>query len=141
MAKEVTKRFKLIIPAGTATPAPPLGPILGQNGINIGEFTKEFNEKTNEQRGLDMPVLVEVMKDRSFKMYIKKPTVASMLKKKAGMQKGSATPNKDRTKKLSREDLREIAETKMSDLNTKDIEAAINIIAGAAASLGIEITN
>lgn len=138
-SKVVEKTLKLEIPAGKATPAPPLGPILGQNGINIGEFTKEFNDKTKDQMGDVLPVIVYIFKDRSFKIEIKQPTVASLIKKKFGIQKGSGTPNKEKIKKIKREDLREIAERKMPDLNTKKIESAINIVAGTAASMGIDV--
>lgn len=139
MAKELAKVLKLEIPAGQATPAPPLGPILGQNGINIGEFTKEFNDKTKESMGDVLPVVVEVFKDRTYKMRILKPTMTSMIKKKFNIKLGSATPNKEKIKQIKREDLRDIAERKLPDLNTKDIEAAISIAAGTAASLGIEV--
>ncbi len=139
MAKEIEKQLKLEIPAGAATPAPPLGPILGQNGINIQEFTKEFNGKTESQRGDILPVVVHVYKDRSFKMFIKQPTVASLIKKKFGIQKGSGTPNKDKIKKVKKKDLMEIAERKLPDLNTKNLASALNIVAGTAKSMGIEV--
>lgn len=141
MAKEVEKYLKLEIPAGTATPAPPLGPILGQNGINIQGFCTEFNGKTADQRGDVLPVVVHIYKDRSFKMIIKQPTVASLIKKKFNITKGSATPNKDKIKKIKKKELLEIAERKMPDLNTKNIDSALNIVAGTAKSLGIDVTN
>lgn len=140
MAKKIVKTLKLVIPAGKATPAPPLGPMLGQNGIPINEFTQEFNEKTREMGNVDVPCIVEVADDRSFKITIKQPTVASMIKAKFGIAKGSGTPNKVVIKKIKREDLREIAEKKLPDLNTKNIESAINIVAGVAKSMGIEVT-
>lgn len=139
MAKEIIKNLKLVIPAGKATPAPPLGPMLGQNGIPINEFTTEFNEKTREMGNVDVPCVVTVFNDRSFKINIKQPTVASMIKAKFGISKGSGTPNKLIIKKIQREDLREIAEKKIPDLNTKNIESAINIVAGVAKSMGIDV--
>ncbi len=139
MAKEVIGQTKLVIPAGKATPAPPLGPILGQNGIPIPEFCNEFNGKTQGMGNVDVPVVVTIFKDRSFKMLIKQPTVSSMLKSKFGISKGSGNPSKEKIKTVGREDLREIAEKKLADLNTNDIESAINIVAGVANSMGIEV--
>lgn len=137
--KEVTNSFKMEIPAGKANPAPPIGPILGQNGINIAEFCNEFNNKTKDMMGDVLPIVVSVFKDRSFKMQIKQPTVASLIKKKFNIQKGSAMPNKDKIKKVKREDLREIAERKLPDMNTGNIESAISIVAGVAKSMGIDV--
>lgn len=138
-AKEISSIFKMEIPAGKANPAPPIGPILGQNGINIQEFCNEFNNKTKDMMGDVLPLVVTVYKDRSFKMQIKQPTVSGLIKKKFNIQKGSGTPNKDKIKKVKREDLREIAERKLPDLNTKNIESAINIVAGVAKSMGIDV--
>jgi large subunit ribosomal protein L11 len=139
MAKEITNVLKMEIQAGKANPAPPIGPILGQNGINIQQFCQEFNAKTASMGNDSIPIVVTVYKDRSFKMELKQPTIAGMLKKKIGAQKGSATPNKVKLGKLKRSDLREIAERKLPDLNTKNIESAINTVAGVAKSLGIDI--
>ncbi len=137
--KEIVGMTKLVIPAGKATPAPPLGPILGQNGIPIPEFCKEFNDKTQQMGNVDVPVVVTIFKDRSFKMRVKEPTISSMIKSKFNIKKGSGTPNKIKIKTVKREDLREIAEKKINDLNTKDIESAINIVEGVANSMGIEV--
>ncbi len=138
-AKEVVAKLKLVIPAGKATPAPPIGPILGQNGIPIQEFCTEFNNKTREIGNFEIPVAVDVYKDRTFKMRIFQPTVASMLKQKFNIQKGSGTPNKEKVKKIKFNDLKEIAERKLQDLNTKDVAAAMKIVAGTAKSMGIEV--
>ncbi|GAB4285829.1 MAG: 50S ribosomal protein L11 [Candidatus Dojkabacteria bacterium] len=139
MAKEIIGKVKLQVPAGKATPAPPLGPILGQNGINIQEFCTEFNNKTGDMGNAEVPVVITVFKDRSFKMLIKQPTIVSMLKSKFGIQKGSSTPNKQKIKTVRKADLVEIAEKKLPDLNTKSIESATNIVAGVAKSMGIEV--
>ncbi len=139
MAKEIINVIKLVVPAGKANPAPPLGPVLGQNGINIQEFCTTFNEKTSQMGNVDVPVLATVFKDRTFKLTIKQPTIASMIKAKFGIKKGSATPNKEKIKKVNKKDLVEIAEKKLPDLNTKSIDAAINIVAGVAKSMGIEV--
>ena len=137
--KEIIGNTKLVIPAGKASPAPPLGPILGQNGIPIPEFCKEFNDKTQGMGNVEVPVIVDIFKDRSFKMRIKQPTVTSMIKSKFNIEKGSGTPNKIKIKTVNRKELREIAEKKLSDLNTKDIDAALKIVEGVAASMGIEV--
>ncbi|MDQ6985369.1 MAG: 50S ribosomal protein L11 [Candidatus Dojkabacteria bacterium] len=139
MAKKINSKFKMVIPAGKATPAPPYGPILGQNGINIQEFCTQFNDKTRDMRGYDIPVGVTVYDDRTFIMDIKKPTVTSLIKKEFNIQKGSAEPNKVKIKKVNLSDLTKLAEMKLEDLNTKDIEAATRIVAGAATSMGIEV--
>ncbi len=141
MAKEIANKFSLVIAAGKANPAPPIGPILGQNGINIQEFCNEFNKKTAEMGNDELPVVVTVFKDRSFVMTIKQPTVTSMLKRKLGLQKGSGTPNKDKVGKVKRKDLVDIAERKMPDLNTKKIDSAVKIVEGVAKSMGIEVTD
>lgn len=139
MAKEIVSSFKLLIPAGKANPAPPLGPMLGQNGIDIQGFCSEFNDKTRDMGNDVLPVVVTVFEDRSFRMVIKQPTVTGMLLKKIGKQKGSANPSKEKIAKLKREDLREIAEKKLPDFNTKNVESAMSIVAGTARSLGIDI--
>lgn len=141
MAKEIVNKFSLVIAAGKANPAPPIGPILGQNGINIQEFCNEFNKKTAEMGNDELPVVVTVFKDRTFVMNIKQPTVTSMLKRKLGLQKGSATPNKDKVGKVKRKDLTDIAERKMPDLNTKNVASAVKIVEGVAKSMGIEVTD
>ena len=138
-SKKQTKSIKLEITAGKATPAPPLGPVLGQNGIPIQPFCLEFNEKTKDMGSDIIPVVVHVFEDRTFRMELKQPTIVGMLKTKFGIQKGSALPNKQKIKVVEREDLREIAERKMPDLNTKDVESAINIVVGVAKSLGITV--
>ncbi|MCS7317831.1 MAG: 50S ribosomal protein L11 [Candidatus Dojkabacteria bacterium] len=139
MAKEIVKQFKIQIKAGKATPAPPIGPILGQNGIPIPEFCNEFNKKTSGLSNLDIPVFVTVYKDRTYKMVIKKPTVASMIKNKCKIEKGSSTPNKQKVGKISMKDVIEIAQEKLEDLNTKNLDSAIRIVTGTAKSLGIEV--
>lgn len=139
MAKEVTSEFKLQIQAGKANPAPPIGPILGQNGINIQAFCQEFNAKTSDMGDDEIPVIVTVYKDRSFKMTLKQPTVAGMIKKKLKLQKGSGTPNKEKIAKVKKSDLKDIADKKMPDLNTKNPASALKIVAGTAKSLGIEV--
>jgi large subunit ribosomal protein L11 len=141
MAKEIVNVIKLSIQAGKANPAPPLGPILGQNGIQIPQFCQEFNAKTAQMGDYEIPVVVTVFKDRTYKMILKQPTVAGMLKKLAKVQKGSGTPNKDKVAKVKRSDLTEIAQTKMPDLNTKKLKSAINTVEGTAKSLGIEVVD
>ncbi|BCX13814.1 MAG: 50S ribosomal protein L11 [Candidatus Dojkabacteria bacterium] len=141
MAKELVKSLKLLIPAGKANPAPPLGPMLGQNGIDIQSFCSEFNEKTRDMGDSVIPVIVHVYKDRSFKMVIKKPTVVSMLKKKANIQKGSSNPSTNKVGKISKQALKEIAEIKLADFNTNNLDSAIKIVEGTAKSLGLEITD
>lgn len=141
MAKEIKSTFKLLIPAGKANPAPPLGPVLGQNGIDIQGFCGEFNDKTKDMGNDVLPVIVTVYDDRSFRMVIKQPTVTSMLLKKVNLQKGSANPTKEKVAKLKRGDLKEIAERKLPDLNTKNLVSAIKTVEGTAKSLGIEITD
>ncbi|MCA9378822.1 50S ribosomal protein L11 [Candidatus Dojkabacteria bacterium] len=130
----------LQVPAGKATPAPPLGPILGQNGVNIQEFCTQFNDMTKDKMGDVLPVKLTVMGDNSFKIKVKEPTVASMIKKAINLQKGSANAKKEKVGKISRRQLQEIATRKLPDLNTKDTEAATNIVEGTARSLGLEIT-
>jgi large subunit ribosomal protein L11 len=137
--KEVKSTLRLVIPAGQATPAPPLGAILGQNGVNISQFTQEFNDKTRDKMGDMLPVLVTVYKDTTFEMKIKQPTVAGMLKKAAKITKGSASPKKVKVGKVSSAQVKEIAQKKMPDLNTTNLEAGVRIVEGTAKSLGIDI--
>lgn len=139
MAKKVTGMIKLQIPAGKATPAPPVGPALGQHGVNIVGFTKEFNERTAKDAGLIIPVVITVYADRSFTFITKTPPAAVLLKKAANIQSGSAVPNKTKVAKITEAKIREIAELKMPDLNASSIEAAMSMIAGTARSMGIVI--
>ena len=140
MAKEITRNIKLQLPAGKANPAPPVGPALGQHGVNIMEFCKAFNAKTQGQEGTIIPVLINVYSDRSFDFVLKTPPASELIKKAAGIVKGSGTPNKDKVGKLTSVQVREIAKVKMPDLNCHYIDAAYNIIAGTARSMGIDIT-
>ena len=137
--KKVAGLIKLQIQAGAANPAPPIGPALGQHGVNIMEFCKAYNAATESQRGNVIPVEITVYEDRSFTFVTKTPPAAELIKKAAGVAKGSATPNTDRVGSLSREQIREIAQTKMADLNANDVEAAARIIAGTARSMGIAV--
>ena len=139
MAKEAVKTVKLQLPAGAANPAPPVGPALGAAGVNIMEFCKQFNAKTQDKNGLILPVVISVYKDRSFSFELKSPPAAVLLKKALGLKKGSPKPNSDKVGKVTREQLLDIAKMKMADLNASDEEAAVNIIAGTARSMGIEI--
>ena len=139
MAKKVTGYIKLQIPAGKATPAPPVGPALGQHGVNIVQFTKEFNARTADQDGMITPVVITVYADRSFSFITKTPPAAVLLKKAAKIKSGSAVPNKTKVAKLSRAEVQKIAELKMPDLNAASIEAATSMIAGTARSMGIVV--
>ena len=139
MAKKIMGIVKLQCPAGKATPAPPVGPALSQYGINIMEFIKSYNEKTAPQIGSVIPVEITVYEDRSFTFVLKTPPAAELLKKAAGIDRASGTPNKVKVGKITRDQLRQIAETKMPDLNATSVEAAMNTIAGTARSAGIEI--
>ena len=130
---------KLQIPAGKATPAPPVGTALGPHGVNIMQFTKEFNAKTADQAGLIIPVVLTVYQDRSFTFITKTPPAAVLIKKTIGLQKGSGEPNKNKVAKITKAQLQEIAELKMKDLNAADVEAAIRMIAGTARSMGVEV--
>lgn len=138
MAKKLDKQIKLQIPAGKATPAPPIGTVLGPAGINIGEFVNQFNEQTRELGGDIIPVLLNVYDDRSFDFTMKKPPASRLILKKLGTDKGSGKPNVSKVGKLTGQQLGEIAEEKMEDLNANDIEAAKKIIAGTARSMGVE---
>ncbi|VBB08850.1 ribosomal protein l11 signature [Lucifera butyrica] len=139
MAKKVVKLVKLQVPAGKATPAPPVGPALGQAGVNIMAFVKEFNERTAAQAGLIIPVEITVFEDRSFTFITKTPPAAVLLKKAAGIETASGEPNKKKVAKVSKAKVREIAESKMQDLNAASVEAAMRMIEGTARSMGIDI--
>lgn len=139
MAKKITGYVKLQIPAGKATPAPPVGPALGQHGLNIMGFCKEFNERTNKQAGLIIPVVITVYQDRSYSFITKTPPAAVLIKKACGLEHASGVPNKTKVATLSQAQLREIAELKMPDLNAASIEAAMSMIAGTARSMGVLI--
>jgi ribosomal protein L11 len=141
MAKKVARVVKLQVPAGKATPAPPVGPALGQAGVNIMAFVKDFNERTAKQAGLIIPVEITVFEDRSFTFITKTPPAAVLLKNAAGIEKASGEPNKTKVAKLPRAKAREIAESKMPDLNAASIEAATSMIEGTARSMGIEIVD
>jgi large subunit ribosomal protein L11 len=140
MAKKVITQIKLQIPAGKANPSPPVGPALGQHGVNIMEFCKAFNAKTQNQEGLIIPVVITVYADRSFTFITKTPPASVLLKKAAGLVKGSGEPNKNKVGKVTPVQVREIAQTKLPDLNANDLDAAIRIIEGTARSMGIEIS-
>ncbi|MBU5591730.1 50S ribosomal protein L11 [Clostridium sp. MSJ-4] len=139
MAKKVTGMIKLQLPAGKATPAPPVGPALGQHGVNIMGFCKEFNAKTANQAGLIIPVVITVYQDRSFSFILKTPPAAVLLKKAAGLESGSGVPNRTKVGKVTREQVKQIAETKMPDLNAASLETAISMIEGTAKSMGIVV--
>ncbi|MFO7635817.1 MAG: 50S ribosomal protein L11 [Clostridia bacterium] len=141
MAKKVTGYIKLQIPAGKATPAPPVGPALGQHGVNIMGFCKEFNERTKNDMGLIIPVVITVFADRSFTFITKTPPAAVLLKKACKIESGSGVPNKDKVAKISKEEVQKIAELKMTDLNAGSIESAISMISGTARSMGIVVTD
>ncbi len=137
--KKVVAVVKLQIPAGKATPAPPVGPALGQHGVNIMEFCKSYNEKTARQAGTIVPVEITIFSDRTFTFVTKTPPASVLLKKAAGLEKGSGQPSKKKVGRVTRQQIREIAETKMPDLNTRDLEAAMRMIEGTARSMGIEV--
>ena len=139
MAQKVTGYIKLQIPAGKATPAPPVGPALGQHGVNIMAFTKEFNERTKNDAGMIIPVVITVYADRSFTFVTKTPPAAVLIKKECNIEKASGEPNKNKVAKITKEQLKKIAEIKMPDLNAGSIDAAISMIAGTARSMGVEV--
>ncbi len=139
MAKKVLAQVKLQLPAGQATPAPPVGPALGQHGVNLMEFCKQFNARTKDQAGLIIPAVVTIYTDKTFTFITKTPPSAVLLKKMAGLAKGSGVPNKEKVAKLTRAQVLEIAKTKMPDLNANELEAAVRQIEGTARSMGIEI--
>lgn len=141
MARQVMAKVKLQVPAGQATPSPPVGPSLGQHGVNIMEFCKAFNAQTQSQAGMIIPVIITIYTDRSFSFIMKSPPAAILLKQSAGIAKGSGTPNIDKVGQVTREQLRQIAETKMVDLNATTMDAAIQIIAGTARSMGLEVVD
>lgn len=139
MAKKITGYVKLQIPAGKATPAPPVGPALGQHGVNIMGFCKEFNERTNKQAGLIIPVVITVYQDHSFTFITKTPPAAVLIKKACGIEKASGVPNKNKVATITKAQIREIAELKMPDLNAASIETAMSMIAGTARSMGVVV--
>lgn len=139
MAKKVEGYIKLQIPAGKATPAPPVGPALGQHGVNIVQFTKEFNARTADQAGMIIPVVITVYADRSFSFITKTPPAAVLIKKACKIDKGSGVPNRTKVAKISKADVQKIAETKMPDLNAASLEAAMSMIAGTARSMGVTV--
>ena len=139
MAKKIVGMVKLQVPAGKATPSPPVGPALGQHGVNIMEFCKNFNEQTRGKEGLIIPVVVTIYADHSFTFITKTPPAAVLLKQAAGIAKGSGKPNKEKVGKVTRDQVRDIAKTKMPDLNAIDLEEAIKIVEGTARSMGLEV--
>ena len=139
MAKKVVGQVKLQLPAGKATPAPPVGPALGQHGVNIMEFCKQFNAKTSDQPGMIIPAIITVYADRSFSFELKNPPASVLLKKAAGVESGSGVPNKTKVAQVTRAKVKEIAELKKQDLNAYDVEAAMRMIEGTARSMGIEV--
>ena len=141
MAKEIIAQIKLQIPGGQANPAPPVGPALGQHGVNIMEFCKAFNEKTAKEQGIIIPVILNVYKDRSFSFITKTPPAAVLIKKALNLEKGSGEPNKEKVGELSRKQAEEIAKIKLKDLNARTLESAVKIIEGTAKSMGINISS
>ena len=141
MAQKVTGFIKLQIPAGKATPAPPVGPALGQHGVNIMAFTKEFNERTTDKAGLIIPVVITVYADKSFSFITKTPPASVLIKKACKIESGSGVPNKTKVAKITKAQLQEIAETKMPDLNAANLDTAMSMIAGTARSMGVEVVD
>jgi large subunit ribosomal protein L11 len=139
MAKKVIAEVKLQLPAGEASPAPPVGPALGQHGVNIMEFVKAFNAATADKKGLVIPVVITIYADRSFTFIMKTPPASVLIKKAAGIEKGASQPRKEKVGKITREQLKQIAETKMQDLNCYDIESAMKIIEGTARNMGVKV--
>jgi len=141
MAKEIATKIKLQAPGGQATPAPPIGPALGQHGVNIGQFVSQFNDRTKDFKGTIVPVVITVYTDRSFTFEVKSPPAAVLLKQAAQIEKGSGVPNKDKVGKVTAEQVRKIAETKFKDLNAYSLEQAEKIIRGTARSMGVEVVD
>ena len=141
MAKKVVTLIKLALPAGKANPAPPVGPALGQHGVNIMAFCKEYNAKTSDKAGMVIPVEISVYEDRSFTFILKTPPASVLIRKAAGVEKGSGQPNKEKVGSITRAQLKEIAEIKMPDLNANDIEAAMNIVEGTARNMGVTLAD
>ena len=140
MAKKITTYIKLQVPAGSANPSPPIGPALGQHGLNIMEFCKQFNAQTQKvEKGLPLPVIITVYSDKSFTFILKTPPATVLIKKAIGIEKGSSIPNKDKVGKITRKQLEEIAKVKMPDLNCHDLDAAVKIIAGSARQMGVDV--
>lgn len=139
MAKKVSSIVKIQIPAGKATPAPPIGSVLGPKGINIAGFVKEFNDRTASQAGFIIPCVITIYEDRTFTFVLKTPPAAVLIRKEAGIEKGSGKPNKDKVAKLTKSQIRKIAELKMPDLNASSIEAAMSMVAGTARSMGVQV--
>ena len=139
--KERTAQIKLQVPGGQANPAPPVGPALGQRGVNIGEFVKRFNDATKDQMGVLIPVLINVYADRSFDFVLKSPTASFLLKRAAGLAKGAVTPGREQVAQITREQVREIARTKQRDLGSRSLDAALRIIEGTARSMGIDVVD
>ena len=141
MAKEILTKIKLQCPGGQATPAPPVGPALGQHGVNIGQFVKQFNEKTKDLQGMLTPIEITVFKDKSFTFIIKSPPASVLLKQLAGVAKGSSEPNKQRVGQVNKQQLKEIATRKLADLNADNLDAAVRIIEGTARNMGIKVVD
>lgn len=141
MAKKVKSTIKLYCPAGQANPAPPVGPALGQHGVNIMEFCKKFNEMSRSQEGLILPVVISVYEDKSFSFIVKSPPCSVLLKRACNLAKASGVPNKEKVAKIGKQQVIEIAKMKMKDLNTEDMEEAVKIVAGTARSMGIDVEN
>lgn len=141
MAKDILAQVKLQIAAGQANPAPPVGPALGQHGVNIMEFCKAFNEKTADQQGMIIPVILTVYKDRTFSFITKTPPAAVLIKKAISLEKGSGEPNREKVGEITRQQLEEIAKIKLQDLNARDLDAAVKIIAGTAKNMGIKVAS
>ena len=141
MAKKIADKFKMMIPAGTANPSPPVGPALGQRGVNIMEFCKAFNEKTKDKMGFKVPVVITVYSDRSFTFITKQPPASALLMKAAGLKKGTDNPLLNKVGKITKAQLMEVVNAKIEDLNTNDVEMAANTLAGSARSMGIEIVD
>ncbi len=141
MAKEILTKIKLQCPGGQATPAPPVGPALGQHGVNIGQFVKQFNDRTKDMQGILTPVEITVFKDKTFTFILKSPPASVLIKQLAGVAKGSAEPNKQKVGQINRQQLREIASKKLADLNAGDLDAATKVIEGTARNMGIKVVD